>query len=225
MDNFPLQIEIEEKKEALTKNKTISDDIEYTYFYSSYSAVSDSSTSYFSVLTSHLSEIGRFTQEDPVLQINENSFFGCGAVNITPIFEYQDNPEALNPYLYVLNNPVNATDITGEKVEICKRGRLRHWYIRFSEGEYNGVKAGFAQNPLTVRTLPPRWLKGKVYFNEPPNIGGNCYNLTNDNSKDTCVMGAIMYYSHLADAGIIKYHILFFNCHNWTRAVLGECGL
>jgi len=223
MDNFPLQIEIEEKKEALTKNKTISDDIEYTYFYSSYSAVSDSSTSYFSVLTSHLSEIGRFTQEDPVLQINENSFFGCGAVNITPIFEYQDNPEALNPYLYVLNNPVNATDITGEKVEVCTKYGIFHRYIKFKGGPYSGETWGFRQRakvPIPCINMP-----AKVVYDEPLNSGGRCFPITKNNSFDRCVWLQIQKSALDALDGTLKFNICFHNCKHWTRDILHSCGI
>ena len=159
----------EEKKEALTKNKIISDDIEYTYFYSSYSAVIVSSfiplnfelstfnrysavgVDYFHdglgsiiaiynrdtlVQNTYLyddfgnivlktenienhylytgqeldkeiipnlynlrnryydTNIGRFTQEDPLQQISEF-------------------PQYNNRYVYVVNNPLNFTDILG----------------------------------------------------------------------------------------------------------------
>jgi len=176
----------------------------------------------------YYANIGRFTQEDPVIQINESSFFGCGAVNITPIFEYQDNPEALNPYLYVLNNPVNATDITGEKVQFCSKymvGRGFHVYLRFEGGSYGGRTFGFRQR-LNIPFPPPFiWLPAVVEEDTPVNSGGYCVSVTRNDCKDECVMQNIMKSAIEAAVGIKKYKLNVYDCYTWTAEMLHSCGI
>ena len=175
----------------------------------------------------YYANIGRFTQEDPVIQINESSFFGCGAVNITPIFEYQDNPEALNPYLYVLNNPVNATDITGEKVLYCDKVRSIpprgvHVYLKFEDGPYSGQTWGFRQRG---KLQPLKMQLAMVIEDTPLNSGGRCQKVTSNNSWDTCVMKEIINSMYKAYSGELKYNLFKFNCRHWAKMILGSCGL
>jgi RHS repeat-associated protein len=51
-------------------------------------------------------DIGRFTQEDPILQVGGNI---CFSYALSPSI----NPQMRNPYPYVINNPMNFSDITG----------------------------------------------------------------------------------------------------------------
>jgi RHS repeat-associated protein len=68
--------------------------------------------------------IGRFTQEDPMLDV-ENGELGlnncnhCRGLKINLLITSIERPQALNAYIYVINNPTNILDPTGEIVQIA----------------------------------------------------------------------------------------------------------
>jgi len=54
--------------------------------------------------------MGRFTQEDPVFGM-KNISSSCHSSSLSPLVF--DEPQLINPYLYVTNNPIVWVDITG----------------------------------------------------------------------------------------------------------------
>jgi RHS repeat-associated protein len=70
--------------------------------------------------------IGRFTQEDPVLESGTSSS-GCSRSSCNSQMSNQKLamrfifPQELNPYTYVSNDPINFVDITGvDRYDMCK---------------------------------------------------------------------------------------------------------
>jgi RHS repeat-associated protein len=63
-------------------------------------------------------EVGRFISFDPILHPanGQSTYYSCGQVQnifIPSFWSLKENPQNLNPYVYVGNNPVNYTDPTG----------------------------------------------------------------------------------------------------------------
>ena len=73
--------------------------------------------------------VGRFGQEDPFLRIGFlhrlKSCIPCAQIQAPLRMEFTDNPQFLNPYLYVLNNPTN--DIDPDGLQAKKEIKLFKW--------------------------------------------------------------------------------------------------
>jgi len=72
----------------------------------------------------YATEIGRFTQEDPVLQVGNsasglNNCIRCGRLEPNLLITSIERPQALNAYIYVINNPTNILDPTGEIIQVA----------------------------------------------------------------------------------------------------------
>ncbi len=119
-----------------------------------------------------------------------------------------------NWYLYVANNPINATDPSGEKIRQCYviRGAAPHSYL-----EVNGVGWGF----YAVSTAS-RWqiLQG---HNVPAEVvydhGGICRTIVDDDCKDKCVNSAIL--QSIGAPG--EYNLYKRNCYHWIGEILNQC--
>lgn len=169
-------------------------------------------------------EIGRFTQEDPALVASPGRLAGFQFPHsLGRLTGNVNNPLMLNAYPYVVNNPINMIDPTGENVQICTYLPERiHGYLRFSEcSNIDPAQGwGFAEREAYKGKYWMGWLPAEV---RPEEELGKCRTALRGESADRCIYSYIQITRALAAAGILQYHFLMFNCYDWATLGIGIC--
>jgi RHS repeat-associated protein len=103
---------------------------------------------------------GRFTQKDPVLKDGSIDANFLNKATKEELYEFLSNPQKLNEYSYVLNNPVKYVDPTGEtEVSALLTPKKTATQVAFWLGVINGrlrptgrnISAGLLQHSLNLR--------------------------------------------------------------------------
>lgn len=169
---------------------------------------------------SYVPALGRFGQEDPVLQVGLNNYrAGCslcrGSINKTLV--WQKTPQMLNAYQYVFNNPVSAADPLGLKVTYCVgfSKDVPHGWLKV-----NGDSYGFYPESgweIYAGLNPTEFVPGEIRDDK------RLHCILKWESKDDCADNCVKQMMEGFKANPPDFSLEYFNCFDLAAWVWSVC--